>query len=121
MSAAPRELALPWRPRFPPAPVGDPVDVVVPIFGAAAATRRCLAAVVAHTDLGRHRLVLIDDASPDAELAGWLERFAGERAAAGARCALVRHPGNRGFVASANEGLAAAPGDAVLLNSDTVV
>jgi GT2 family glycosyltransferase len=121
MDAAARELVLPWRPRPAPAPSAAAVDVVVPVHGAAAVTREALAAIVVHTDLRRHRLRIVEDASPDRDLIAWLVEFAAERTAAGERVELVRHARNRGFVASANEGLAAAAGDAVLVNSDTRV
>lgn len=61
-------------------------------------------------------LTVIDDASPEPALSAWL------RAAAPGRFHLVVHPQNRGFVASANEGMALhADRDVVLLNSDTEV
>ena len=47
-----------------------------------------------------------------------LDALAAERAA----CGLIRHARNRGFPASANDGIAAAAGrDVILLNSDTLV
>ena len=93
-----------------------PVAVVVPVHGGAAHTLACLDSVLAA--LRRPgRLIVIDDASPDCELAAALDGLAGQR-----RITLVRHRRNVGFAASANAGMRAAAGrDVVLLNSDTLV
>jgi glycosyltransferase involved in cell wall biosynthesis len=93
----------------------DPIDIVVPIFGAAAALERCLASVGAHTDLARHRLLLVPDGPQDAAV---------EAAIAGAERAgatTLRAAERGGFVRAANRGIAAADHDVVLLNSDTQV
>ena len=61
-------------------------------------------------------LVVIDDASPEPALSAWL------RDSAPGRFRLIAHAENRGFVASANEGMTLHPArDVVLLNSDTEV
>ena len=63
------------------------------------------------------RLIVIDDASPEPELAAALDALARQR-----RITLIRHRRNLGFAASANAGMRAAAGrDVVLLNSDTLV
>jgi len=93
------------------------VDVVVPVFDAREYVGTCLASVLRH-GRGDWRLVVVDDASRDAELVASLDRLAG----ASERVVLLRNDSNRGFVASANRGLRNAAGrDVVLLNSDTVV
>jgi GT2 family glycosyltransferase/glycosyltransferase involved in cell wall biosynthesis len=93
-----------------------PVDVVIPAYRGAAETLACIGSVLA--TLGRgNRVVVIDDASPDAELADALDRLA-----ARGRIRLIRNPDNRGFPASANAGMRAAEGrDVLLLNSDTML
>ena len=118
---------IPAEPVLPPAaPVAAPsapgraVAVVVPVHGGLRPTLACLASVHATVPSGTPVLV-VDDASPEPELAGALNALAAER-----RIILLRHASNRGFPASANAGLRAAlacPGgpDAVLLNSDTLV
>jgi GT2 family glycosyltransferase/glycosyltransferase involved in cell wall biosynthesis len=93
-----------------------PVDVVVTVHGAARETLACLESVRA-TLRPPSRLVVVDDASPDPELAAALDRMARKR-----WIRLIRHTKPRGFPASANAGLLACRGrDVVLLNSDTVV
>ena len=95
------------------------VDIIVPIHGAPQATLRCLESVRRHAT-GDWQLRIIDDASPDPEMAHALRAFA--TAAPRARLHLQKE--QRGFVATANHGmqLATAAGrDSLLLNSDTIV
>ena len=93
-----------------------PPDVVIPVYGNAKALAACLEAVEA-TVAPPSRIVVVDDASTDAEVAMVLERFART-----GRVTLLRQPRNGGFPAAANAGLAAcANRDVVLLNSDTLV
>ncbi len=102
----------------PPAAVSapGPVDVIVPVYGAVEELAACLASLERHTDLTRHRLVVVVDGDPALAAAAALEEVA-------ARCrALVLHnAARRGFVGSVNRGMALSRRDVVLLNSDTVV
>jgi GT2 family glycosyltransferase len=93
-----------------------PVDVVVAVHGGTDQTLACLDSVLA--DLSRpSRLIVVDDASPEPELAAALRTLAQQQ-----RISLIRHGRNRGFAASANAGVREAAGrDVVLLNSDTLV
>ncbi len=95
------------------------VDIVVPVYNAAGDLRRCVDSVLAHT-AGDYRLLLIDDASPDAAVAAY---FAQLEARALPRVGLLANPRNLGFTLTANRGMQEARPDAdvVLLNSDTVV
>ena len=93
-----------------------PVDVVVPVYRHLRRTIECLEGVLASVPAGT-RLVVVEDASPDEALIRALVALheAG-------RIQLLRHAANRGFPASANDGIASCPGrDVVLLNSDTLV
>ncbi len=93
------------------------VDVVVPVHGDEAATRACFQALLSHDPGTPMRVVVIEDASPEPGIVRLLEELAGQR-----RIALIRNPGNLGFVRSVNIGMAAHSGrDVVLLNADTVV
>lgn len=93
------------------------IDVVVPVYDARDDVERCLASVLRH-GTGDFRLVVVDDASTDAELRAALDRLA----ARDRRVLLLRNDVNQGFVRSANRGMAAGPGrDVLLLNSDTEV
>ena len=97
-------------------PVPRPVDVVVPVCGGGAVVVACLKSVLRHLPEGS-RLIVVDDGTDDAEVAGFFREVRGNP-----RVGLVQHPGPRGFPAAANAGLQeVAPNDAVLLNSDTLV
>ncbi len=99
------------------APSDVAVDVVIPAYRGLAATKRCVASVLADTDRPEGRIVVIDDASPEPRLSAWLDRLARTGA-----ITLLRNKKNLGFVGSANRGLRhAGRRDAVLLNSDTEV
>lgn len=105
-----RRPAVASRPRRPA------VDVVVPVYRGATVTMACLASVLDTVPPGS-RVWVVDDASPEPELAAAVRALATER-----RVRLIRHAQNRGFPAAANAGLrAAGRRDAVLLNSDTLV
>ncbi len=93
------------------------VDVIVPVYRGREETLACIASVLASDDAIAHRVVVIDDCSPEPDLSDAL------RALAEAGCiTYLRNEANLGFVRSANRGLAlSAEADVVLLNSDTLV
>jgi GT2 family glycosyltransferase len=90
------------------------IDVIVPVYGAAAELGRCLRSLAAHTDLARHRLVLVLDGPQPGAVEAAL-------AAAALPVEVLRQPERRGFVDAVNLGMAASDRDVVLLNSDTRV
>ncbi|MFM7737518.1 MAG: glycosyltransferase, partial [Alphaproteobacteria bacterium] len=104
-----------------PAAVGEadgagPASVIL-IHDAADDVLRCVESVLAHAPADAS-VVLVDDASRDAGLRGWLDGLPDRDS----RVTLLRNADNRGFVASANRGIAAAAGrDVLFLNSDTMV
>lgn len=102
-------------------PALPPVTIVVPVYRGADDVRRCLAALRRHAapSAVAARLVLVDDASPEDEVRRLLDEAVTD--AGPLPTTVVRHSRNRGFVASANEGLAHGEGDVVLLNADTAV
>jgi GT2 family glycosyltransferase/glycosyltransferase involved in cell wall biosynthesis len=95
------------------------VDIVVPVYNAAADLARCVESVLAHTT-GDWRLLLIDDASPDPAIASYFARLESRKLP---QVRLLANASNLGFTLTANRGMTEArPGaDVVLLNSDTVV
>ncbi len=93
------------------------VDIVVPVYNAPADLEDCVASVLLHTD-PRHRLILIDDASPDPRIAELFARYA---AAGRPQLTLLRNERNLGFTGTANRGMMLSRNDVVLLNSDTRV
>jgi GT2 family glycosyltransferase len=97
------------------ADLARPVAVVVPVYNAPELVRACLDSVLAHTP-DDVRLIVIDDASPDAAVAPLVARYAS------ARATVLTNPHNRGFTATANRGIAeAGDADVVLLNADAEV
>ncbi len=112
---------LDWRSPGPdPGPdrAPGPVDVIVPVYGAAVELAACLASLPRHTDLGRHRLVLVIDGPQESAVEQALAVVAGRPES---QVTVLRNPERRGFVGSVNRGMAAADRDVVLLNSDTEV
>ncbi|HEX5631826.1 MAG TPA: glycosyltransferase, partial [Gemmatimonadales bacterium] len=98
-------------------PVCETVDVVIPVYRGMAETRACIESVLAARGRTPFDVVVIDDCSPEPQMAPWLAALA-----VAGRITLVTHAENRGFVASANAGMAMHPDrDVVLLNSDTEV
>ena len=92
------------------------VAIVVPVYNAPHLVERCLEALLEHT-LGRARLIVIDDASPDPAIATLLARYAPLE-----RIRVLRNDSNQGFTATANRGIAeAGEADVVLLNADAEV
>lgn len=93
------------------------VDIVVPVYNAPGDVARCVESVLAHTGPD-HRLVLIDDASPDPEVARVLSAIA---RSGHPQVEILANLRNLGFTGTANRGFGLSRRDVVLLNSDTVV
>ena len=94
------------------------VTVLVPVYGDVRATRACLQSLLGQIDKrGYHRVVIVDDASPDPRMRVLLDEIAHHR-----HVTILRNASNLGFVGAVNRGLdAIAGGDVVLLNADTIV
>jgi GT2 family glycosyltransferase len=93
------------------------IDVIIPVYKGFEQTTRCIESVLAASQREPFQVVAIDDASPEPNIAAWLDS-----AAAAGRLQLVRNEHNVGFVQSVNRGMALHPDrDVVLLNSDTEV
>lgn len=90
------------------------VDVVVPVYRDVALTRRCLESILAHHQGRLGRLILVEDASPEAGMAQLLEEIWRRSP----RVILLRNERNLGFVRSANRGLLIRERDVVLINAD---
>jgi GT2 family glycosyltransferase len=92
------------------------IDVIIPIYDAHDDLVRCVDSVLRCTT-GEYRLLLIDDASPDARIAPLLDRLAAKHP----RIRVVTNSRNLGFIGTVNRGFSETVGDVVLLNSDTIV
>ncbi len=93
------------------------IDVIIPVYNAYEDLRLCLDSVFRKT-APEHRLILIDDCSPDSRIAGYFDEL---RNIADPRLMLLRNDSNLGFVGTVNRGMAQSRNDVVLLNSDTIV
>ncbi|MDR2172712.1 MAG: glycosyltransferase [Burkholderiales bacterium] len=98
------------------------IDIVVPVYNAAADVVQCVASVLEKTS-GDYRLILIDDASPSPDIGVLFERWQKENVS---QRILLRNETNLGFTGTANRGMklshyAHPRRDVVLLNSDTIV
>ena len=109
----------------PPVPVGkdvsrrEPVDILVPVYDGYDETLECLHSVLRNRSQNRtaHRLVVLDDATPNPEL-----RKALQALAAAGEIEHVQHAANLGFIRNVNRGMAISPErDVVWLNADTRV
>lgn len=90
--------------------------VVIPVYRNYTVTLDCLESVLA-TVPAHVRVIVVDDATPEQNLAQALDDFAAQ-----GRIELLRLAQNRGFPIAVNMGLARAIGhDVILLNSDTIV
>lgn len=108
-----------WPVAAPPHGAADSIDIIVPIHNAYEETVCCIQSVRAHTDLRRHRLLLVNDGSTDARMAPYLEDLA--RNASGESIQIIHHDVSQGFIRSCNEAMRIGSNDVVLLNSDTIV
>lgn len=92
------------------------VDIIIPIYNAYEDLVKCVASIFRHTDLKKHRLILVDDKSPDLRIRKYLQNLMGEN--------IITHFSdvNGGFSASVNIGMHYSDeNDVILLNSDTIV
>ena len=100
-------------------PAPHPVDVIVPVYRGLEDTQRCVLSVLASPITVPYRLLIINDASPDAELSAWLRQIQTQYPDT---IELLENPENLGFVGTVNRGMALHPErDVLLLNSDTEV
>lgn len=93
------------------------IDIIIPVYNAYDDLQRCLDSV-RRTTSPRHRIILIDDCSPDSRIGDYFE---GLRKLADPTLTLLRNETNLGFVGTVNRGMALSQNDVVLLNSDTIV
>ena len=93
------------------------VTVIVPIYSDYEATRFCLESLIRELNSTGHRAILVNDASPDPQIAKYLAELDSEP-----HVEVLTNTHNLGFVGSINRALnRASQGDVIILNSDTVV
>src|SRR5262245_31490997 len=100
----------------PPMAGGQSVTIIIPIYGDYDATWGCVESVLSEIESSQHRVILIDDATPDPQIANYLAEL---RSKAGVE--ILTNPRNLGFVGSINRAFERiAQGDVILLNADTI-
>jgi len=92
-----------------------PVDIVIPVYNGIEFLVPCLESVFAFTD-HRHRVIVVDDASPDEQTKQYLRSLAYQQ-----KIVLLENEVNLGFIGSVNRGMKSSSRDIILLNSDTEV
>ena len=93
------------------------VDIIVPVYNAYDYTEECIKSVIKNTNLNTHRLILINDKSPDEKIMPMLQKYASENK----QIVVLENEENSGFVKTVNRGMSYSENDVVLLNSDTEV
>ena len=98
-----------------------PVTIVVPVYGDLPSLSACVDSLLAHVDQRVHRVLLVNDCGPEADVieTALLARIEGQRG-----FEYARNPRNLGFVGNCNRAaleLDTTTNDLLFLNSDTVV
>lgn len=92
------------------------IDIIVPVYKGYKETVICINSVLHYRDSCRHKLIIINDNSPDEEIVKFLNSIIDENVL------LINNDKNLGFVKSANKGMRLSKeNDILLLNSDTEV
>ncbi len=91
------------------------IDIIIPVYNAFDDLKACVESVRRHTDLEKHRLFLVNDASSDARIRSFLE------ASRSKTIIVIENETNLGFSGSINRGIGHSDRDVILLNSDTLV
>ena len=98
-------------------PASPRLNIAIPIYRDTAVTRTCIDSVLAHRSAATDRVILINDCSPDADMADMLRRYS--RAP---NVTVLTNETNLGFVKTVNRALGfCRRGPVLLLNSDTRV
>jgi GT2 family glycosyltransferase/glycosyltransferase involved in cell wall biosynthesis len=93
------------------------VSVIIASYNTLAQTRRCLESLLRYTGYPHYEIIIVDNGSTDGS-----PLFLAHAAWRCPRIRVITNAANLGFSAAANQGIAAAGGEyLVLLNSDTVV
>lgn len=93
------------------------ISIIIPTYGGASFTRSCLESLHRHTAGASIEILLVDDASSDADTLAFLDEISNDD-----RIRLFRQEANGGFSKACNRGIAEARAPLVLLlNNDTEV
>lgn len=94
-----------------------PVDIIIPVYKNLTLTRDCIESVYSSALSDTTNIVIIVDASPEADLQEYCKSLSGRK-----NTTVLSNESNLGFVQTVNRGMALNPEhDVILLNSDTQV
>ena len=91
-------------------------DIIVPVYNAPDYLESCIESVLRHTNLSKHRLIIINDCSTDPAVDSIIARYKKNDG-----IMILQNDKNLGFVCTVNKGMRYSQNDVVLLNSDTQV
>lgn len=91
------------------------IDIIVPIYSGYDETKECIESLINTNNKLEHRIVLINDCSPDKNINNMLGNFIDKK------LVVLNNNENIGFVKSVNKGIRFSNNDVILLNSDTIV
>jgi O-antigen biosynthesis protein len=96
------------------------VSIVIPVYGALHLVKKCIESVFQHT-VWPFELIIVDDCSPDPEVANYLNKLEiGSKKCS--RLEVLFNQKNKGFAATCNRGMRIAEGKYIcVLNSDVLV
>ena len=89
------------------------VDIIIPVYNGLEDLKKCIDSIKRHTDLSVHRVILVDDKSPDEQVLPYLRSLTQECE----NIHLIESEKNEGFSASVNKGIMFSDRDVILLNS----
>ena len=92
------------------------ITVIIPVYKNKVHLAACVNSVLAADCASLERIILINDGSPEADVARYCRGLSTTP-----KMQLIENAENQGFVHAVNQGMAASDNDVVLLNSDTVV
>jgi len=95
--------------------VKNKVDIIIPVYNGYEDIKLCLESVKTYTNNQEHRILLINDKSPDERILPFLNSQVAEN------IIVINNEKNLGFSGSINKGIQYGKGDVILLNSDTIV
>lgn len=91
------------------------IDIIIPVYNAFEDLKLCVESLKKHVNFNLHRILLIDDKSPDERVLPYLKTLESD-------CVIVKsNASNLGFSATINMGIAYSDRDVILLNTDTIV
>jgi GT2 family glycosyltransferase/glycosyltransferase involved in cell wall biosynthesis len=92
------------------------IDIIIPVYNGYDDMILCMESIQKYTDLTKHRIILVNDKSPDERILPLLQSYVADG------IELIDSKENEGFSASVNKGMQySTDKDVILLNSDTIV